>query len=96
MAGGGIALVSSAFPSGKSLLDEFFVLRFDRLMLSSASSPAPLVAEVSVVALDFVLGRLLGGLVESKDAFIFLCLLLVIIWGAESAASSPDASREEG
>lgn len=96
MAGGGIALVSSAFPSGKSLLDELLVLRFERPVLSSASSPAPLIVEASAVALDFVLGRLLGGLVESNDAFAFLCLLLVIIWGAESAASSPEASREEG
>ena len=72
-----MALVSSAFPSGKSLLDELFVLRFERLILSSASWSAPLIVEASAVALDFVLGRLLGGLVESKEAF--LCLLLVIV-----------------
>lgn len=88
--------MSSAFPSGKSLLDELFVLRFERPTLSSASSPAPLVMEASAVAFDLVLGRLLGGLVESNDAFAFLCLLLVMVWGAESAASSPEASREEG
>lgn len=91
-----MALVSSAFPSGKSLLDELFVLRFERLILSSASLSAPLIAEASAVALDFVLGRLLGGLAESKEAFAFLCLLLVIVCGAESAASSPEASRDEG
>lgn len=88
--------MSSAFPSGKSLLDELFVLRFERLTLSSASLSSPLVMEASAVAFDLVLGRLLGGLVESKDAFAFLCLLLVMVWGAESAASSPEASREEG
>ena len=51
---------------------------------------------VSVVALDLVLGRLLGGFAESVNAVVFLCLLLVLIWGAESAASSPEASREDG
>lgn len=74
-----MALVSSAFPSGKSLLDELFVLRFERPILSSAPLSAPLTVEASAVALDFVLGRLFGGLVESKEAFAFLCLLLVIV-----------------
>ena len=47
-------------------------------------------------ALDFVLGRLLDTLVESADAADFLCFMLVTAWEAESAASSPEASRDDG
>lgn len=94
--------MSSPFPSGRSLFDVFLDLRFERLAhspvvpSSSPSSPAPLIVAVSAVALDLVLGRLLGGFAESVNAVVFLCLLLVLIWEAESAASSPEASREDG
>lgn len=66
----------------------------------SASSTAisgwsPL-ADGSAAALDFVLGRLWGGFADSADAVVFLCLLFKTAWDVSSAASSPDASREEG
>lgn len=47
------------------------------------------------MGLDLVLGRLFGGL-ESVGAAVFLCLLCRTDWGAGSAASSPEASREDG
>lgn len=47
-------------------------------------------------ALDLVLGRLLDALVESADAADFFCFILVTTWEAESAASSPEASRDDG
>ena len=47
-------------------------------------------------ALDLVLGRLLDALVESTDAADFLCFILVTAWEAESAASWPEASRDDG
>ena len=57
----------------------------------------PLLELLSAIALDRVLGRLAGGLVESMDIVDFLCLAIV---GAcvevSSAASSPEASRDEG
>lgn len=77
--------MSSAFPSGRSLFDAFLGLRFERLPASpvvprsSASSPAPFIAGISAVALDFVLARLFGGLVESTRALVFLCLLVMLI-----------------
>lgn len=46
--------------------------------------------------LDLVLGRLLDALVESTVAADFLCFILVRAWEAESAASSPEASRDDG
>lgn len=55
---------------------------------------APLLVGPSA-ALDLVLGRLLDALVESVDAADFLCFILVT-WEAESAASSPEASRDDG
>lgn len=56
---------------------------------------APLLVGPSA-ALDLVLGRLLDALVESVDAADFLCFMLVTAWEAESAASSPEASRDDG
>lgn len=49
-----------------------------------------------MVTIDLVLGRLLGGFAASTEVVAFLCLLVVILNGIESAASSPEASREEG
>ena len=106
LAGGGIASPSSAFKSGRCLLEELFVLRFVRppssivFSLSSGSTLlilgiAPLLVGQSA-ALDLVLGRLLDALVESADAADFLCFMLVRAWEAESAASSPEASRDDG
>ena len=68
--------------------------------LSSASALlilgiAPLLTGPSA-ALDLVLGRLLDALAESADAADFLCFILVTAWDAESAASSPEASRDDG
>lgn len=48
------------------------------------------------MGLDLVLGRLYGRFVESDGAVIFLCLLCSTDCGAGSAASSPEASREDG
>ncbi len=57
---------------------------------------APLLVVLSV-AFDLVLGRLLGALVESFGAADFLFLTpLVTACEAESAASSPEASRDDG
>ena len=56
---------------------------------------APLVVGPSA-ALDLVLGRLLDALVESAAAADFLCFILVTAGDAESAASSPEASRDDG
>lgn len=50
----------------------------------------------SLVAADRVLGRLLGGLLESLDGAGFLCLPLAEFCAVESSASSPDASRDDG
>ena len=105
-AGGGIALLSSTLRSGRCLLEELFVLRLERppssvvFSLSSVSALlilgiAPLVVRPSA-PLDLVLGRLLDALVESADAADFLCFILVTAWDAESPASSPEASRDEG
>ena len=106
LSGCGIALLSSMFRSGSCLLEEPFVLRFERppssivFSLSSGSALlilgiAPLVVGPSA-ALDLVLGRLLDVLVESANAADFLCFMLVTAWEAESAASSPEASRDDG
>lgn len=106
LAGGGIALLSSVFKSGLCLLEELFVLRLMRppsstvFSLSSASALlilgiAPLPVGPSA-ALDLVLGRLLDALVGSADAADFFCFMLVTAWEAESAASSPEASRDDG
>ena len=56
---------------------------------------APLVVGPSA-ALDLVLGRLLDALVESAATADFLCFMLVAAGDAESAASSPEASRDDG
>lgn len=103
LAGAGIVLLSSVFSSGRCLLEELFVLRFERppspteFSLSSASALlilgiAPLLVGPSA-ALDLVLGRLLDALVASAD---FLSFILETAWEAESAASSPEASRDDG
>lgn len=89
-------MLSGTSSSGNSLLEELFGRRFKRVVGSSASSSAPLLAEASVVTIDLVLGRLLGGFAASIEAVAFLCLLVVILNGTESAASSPEASREDG
>lgn len=97
---------SSSFKSGCCLLEELFDLRFERppssivFSLSSVSGLlilgiAPLVI-VPSAALDFVLGRLLDALVESAAAADFFCFILATAWDAESAASSPEASRDDG
>lgn len=97
---------SAVFKSGRCLLEELFVLRFVRppsstvFSLSSASALlilgiAPLLVGPSA-ALDFVLGLLLDAPVESADAADFLCFIVVTAWEAESAASSPEASRDDG
>ena len=49
-----------------------------------------------MVAVDRVLGRLLGGLLESLDGAGFLCFPLATSCAVESSASSPDASRDDG
>ena len=103
LAGGGIALLSSTFKSGRFLFDELFVLRLVRGPSSTSSSPSPTSTLVTVpllvgpsAALDLVLGRLLGAFAVSAAAADFLSLRLVIALEAESAASSPEASREDG
>lgn len=73
--------------SGRCLLEELLVLRFERpppsivCSLSSVSTLVILGMEPLVVggsaALDLVLGRLLDALVESADAADFLCFILV-------------------
>ena len=94
------------FRSGRGLFDELFVLRLVRPTSSAVFSLfsgsallmlglAPLLVGPSA-ALDLVLGRLLDALVESADAVDFLCFMLVTAWEAESAASSPEASRDDG
>ncbi len=99
-------MLSSVLRSGRCLLEELFVLRLGRppssivFSLSSVSALlmlgiGPLVVGPSA-ALDLVLGRLLDALVESADAADFLCFMLVRAWDAESAASSPEASRDDG
>ena len=99
-------MLSSVFRSGRCLLEALFVLRFVRPPSSAVFSQfsasagfilgvAPLVVGPSA-ALDLVLGRLLDALVESADAADFLCFILVTAWEAESAASSPEASRDDG
>ena len=97
-----MALLSSRFGSRLCLPDKALVLRFPFPASSSAipeSSPS-VPAACFVVPLDrpsaalvLVRGRLFGPLLKS----LFLCLrdagkLLAV----ESAASSPEASREEG
>ena len=64
------------------------------LLMLGTTSPLPVAC--SVAATERVLGRFMGGLIESWDGVAFLCLLLVGIWAAESSASSPEASREDG
>ena len=99
-----MALESSSFPSSCSSTIVVFVLRLDRVPCSalepstSCSSVAvPLLIELSgAAALDLVRGRFAGGLPVSACSVDFLCLLLVTSCEAESAASSPEASREEG
>ncbi len=95
-------MLSSSSPSTCSLAVVLFVLRLERPPVSalefSSSSPiaVPLLAELSAAAaLDLVRGRFAGGLPVSACTVAFLCLLVVISWEAESAASSPEASREE-
>ena len=57
----------------------------------------PLLELLSVTALDRVLGRLAGGFVESMDVVDFLCFAIVgACVDVSSAASSPEASRDEG
>ena len=51
---------------------------------------------LSLVTLDRVRGRLAGGLVESIEAEDFLCLVVALGRVAESSASSPEASRDDG
>lgn len=101
--GGGIALLSSSWPSACSLAVVLFVLRLVRVPIAasepspSSSITVPLLAKFSgAAALDLVRGRFAGGLPASACAADFLCLLLVTSCEAESAASSPEASREEG
>jgi len=103
-------LLSSAFMSGRCLFEELFVLRFKTTSpsaiesLSSASAlsvlgtvPLLILLMGPAVAFDLVLGRLFGAFVVSLDATDFLCLTpLVTACEAESAASSPEASREDG
>lgn len=98
-------MLFSVFTSGCCLLEEFFVLRFVRpssTVSSLSSASALLILGIALLlvgpsaALDLVLGRLLNVLVESADAADFLCLILVTAWEAESAASSPEASRDDG
>ena len=95
----------SSLRSGFSLFEVLFVLHLVRVpasVSSSLSSASPTVIfDASPLApsaaFDLVLGRLLDTLAESVEATDFLCLTpLVIAWDAESAASSPEASREEG
>ena len=99
-------MLSSMLRSGSCLLEEPFVLRFERppssivFSLSSGSALlilgiAPLVVGPSA-ALDLVLGRFLDVLVESAIASYFFCFILFTSWDAESAASSPEASRDDG
>lgn len=82
-------MLSSMVRSGRCLLEELLVLRFERpppsivCSLSSVSALlilgiAPLVVGASA-ALDFALGRLLDTLVESADAADFLCFILVTV-----------------
>lgn len=89
-------MLSGTSSCSNSLFGELFGRRFKRVSGSSASSSAPLLAESSVVTIDLVLGRLLGGFAASTEVVAFLCLLVVILNGVESAASSPEASREDG
>lgn len=56
---------------------------------------APLLLGPSA-ALDLVLCRLLDALAESANAADFFCFILVTACEAESAASSPEASRDDG
>jgi hypothetical protein len=51
---------------------------------------------MSLVAVDLVRGRFEGGLAESVELVFFRCLRFALAGAAESSASSPDASREEG
>ena len=47
------------------------------------------------VVVDLVLGLLVGGLFESIEVVVFLCFVPAIC-AAESPASSPEASLEDG
>ena len=105
-----MALVATSTPSSRPLPDAALPLRFERLSMSSLCSvvsdcsPGSALAIVGVelslaeaastLTLERVRGRFGGGLVESAD---FLCLWLDVgIGTAESPASSPEASREDG
>ena len=105
LAGGGIALLSSVLKSGRCLLERLLVLRFERppssIVFSLSSTSALLILGTGPlagpsVALDLVFDRLLDTLLESADSADFLCLILVTAWDAESPASSPEASRDDG
>ena len=101
---------TSTLFSDCSLLSELLLFRVERVAISvlasvvSDGSPGssllmlaiPLPTQLSLVALDRVRGRLAGGLEESIEAEDFLCLVVVLERVAESSASSPEASREEG
>ena len=50
----------------------------------------------AAVAVERVRGRFEGGFVDSTDVETFLCLAPDDACAAESSASSPDASRDEG
>lgn len=57
----------------------------------------PLLEAASALALERVRGRFGGGFVESTEVADFLCLLVDTDTGtAESSASSPEASRDDG
>ena len=88
------------------------LLRFDRFAMSvlasvvSDGSPGssllmlvpdtPSFETLSASIVDRVLGRLAGGFIPSTIAVDFFGLKFVLLGAAESPASSPEASREEG
>ena len=102
--GGGIALLSSISPSCCSLVEELLPFLFDLVAISilasvvSDGSPgSPFAAAFSPAVLARVRGRFTGVLVdESTEAEDFLCLMILLTCAAESPASSPDASRDDG
>ena len=93
--------MASSLESGLCLPEELLVLRRvltpSRPAASSSSASALFKSDTLPLmlsaALDRVRGRLLGAVLPS----FFLCLTAdVMLCAAESAASSPEASREEG
>ena len=99
-------MLSSTFKSGRCLLEELLVLRFVRppssIVFALSSMSTLLILGIALLlfgpsaALDLVLSRLLIAPVESADAADFFCFVLVTASEAESAASSPEASRDDG